>query len=73
MAISVLAGAFALGVLLLMVMTRSGQPRVRRTDPNGSSFMWFGDGGGGDSGCGSDGGGCSDGGGGCDGGGGGGE
>ena len=64
MVISVLAGAFAIGVLILMVMTRSGQPRVRRTDPNGSSFIWFGDGGGGDSGCGSDGG--------CDGGGGGG-
>ena len=68
MVISVLAGAFAIGVLILMVMTRSGQPRVRRTDPNGSSFIWFGDGGGGDSGCGSG----SDGGGGCDGGGGGG-
>lgn len=69
MVISVLAGAFATGVLILMVMTRSGQPRVRRTDPNGSSFIWFGDGGGGDSGCGSG----SDGGGGCDGGGGGGD
>jgi hypothetical protein len=66
MVISVFAGAFAIGVLVLMVMTRSGQPLVRRTDPNGSSFIWFGDGGGGDSGCGSDGGG------GCDGGGGGG-
>jgi len=66
MVISKLVGAFAIGVLILMVMTRSGQPRVRRTDPNGSSFIWFGDGGGGDSGCGSDGGG------GCDGGGGGG-
>ena len=47
MVISVLAGAFAIGVLILIVMTRSGQPRVRRTDPNGSSFIWFGDGGGG--------------------------
>ena len=47
MVISVFAGAFAIGVLVLMVMTRSGQPLVRRTDPNGSSFIWFGDGGGG--------------------------
>jgi hypothetical protein len=66
MVISLLAGAFAVGVLILMVMTRRGQPRVRRTDPDGATFMWFGDAGGGDSACGSDGGGC-------DGGGGGGE
>ena len=74
MAINLLAGAFALLVLILMVMTRSGQPRVRRRlasdDPNDPTFMFWG---GGDSGGGSDGGGsCGDGGG-CDGGGGGGD
>jgi len=67
MAINLLAGAFALLVLILMVMTRSGQPRVQRRlaseDPN---FMfWGGDAGSGDAGCGSDGGGCGDGGGSC--------
>jgi hypothetical protein len=73
MAINLLAGAFALLVLILMVMTRSGQPRVRRSY-SGDPFMFYGDGGGGDSGCGSDGGGCGSDGGGCgDGGGGGGD
>jgi len=74
MAISVLAGGFALLVLILMVLTRSGQPRIRRrlasNDPN---FMfWGGDGSSGaDSGC--DSGSAGDGGCGGDGGGGGGD
>lgn len=68
MAISVMAGAVAVGLLILAtVWARSTQPRVRRSCGDGSSFAWTGDGGSSDSGCdsgsGADGG-CSDGGGG---------
>ena len=64
MVFNVLAGGFVLLVLILMFLTRSGQPRRRHFVGNDPSFIWFTDGSGGDSGCGSDGGGCGDGGGG---------
>jgi hypothetical protein len=34
MVISILAGGYALLVLILMVLTRHGQPRVPYSDPN---------------------------------------
>jgi hypothetical protein len=53
MVISVLAAGFAIGALILMVLTRKGQPRMRRSGSDSSSFIfWGGDGGsGGDPGC----------------------
>lgn len=53
MAISVLAGAVGVALLILATLWwRSAQPRLRRSGPNNSSFVWAGDGSNGsDSGC----------------------
>ena len=43
MAITILAGAYALLVLILMILTRHGQPRVPRSnpDPNDNTFNFL--------------------------------
>jgi hypothetical protein len=66
MVISVMAGGLAIGLLILAIVLKSGERRMRRPGPDGSSVAWMG---GGDSAC--DSGSAGDGGG-CDGGGGGG-
>lgn len=65
MVLNLVVGGFVLLVLILMFLTRHGQPRRRRYVGSDPSFTWYADGSGGDSGCG-DGGssGCGDGGGG---------